>query len=215
MPSPELVVYAVASPYAWDVVESCWRAGSDPVCVDNVGTADPDLPLRADASPAPFVIGLSSAGGRFAAAQAAQADGFDDPVTLVDSSATVARTSTLAHGVYINAGAVVAAKSSIGCHSNINRSASVGHDNRLGIAVSIGPGAVLAGSVVVGSLAFVGAGATILPDTRIGRRAVVGAGAVVTRDVADGEVVVGNPARVIRTVDIPEGVDTCPHCSSF
>ena len=213
MPSPELVVYAVASPYAWDVVESCWRAGFDPVCVDNIGGADPELPLRDAAAPAPFVIGLSSAGGRLAAAKAAQVNGFDDPLTLVDPSATVARTATLAHGVYVNAGAVVGAKSSIGCHSNVNRSASVGHDNQLGIAVSIGPGAVLAGSVVVGSLAFVGAGATILPDIRIGRRAIVGAGAVVTRDVADGEVVVGNPARVIRTVEIAEGVDACPHCS--
>ncbi len=215
MRSPELVVYAVASPYTWDVVESVWRAGLDPVCVDNIGGADPELPMRdTAAAPAPFVLGLSSAAGRWAAAQAAQLDGFDEPLTLVDQSATVARTATLAHGVYVNAGAVVAARTTIGCHGNINRSASIGHDNRLGIAVSIGPGAVLAGSVTVGSLSFVGAGATVLPDIRIGRRALVGAGAVVTRDVADGQVVVGNPARVVRTVDIPEGVDACPHCLS-
>jgi sugar O-acyltransferase (sialic acid O-acetyltransferase NeuD family) len=214
MPSPELVIYAVASPYAWDVVESCWRAGRDPVCVDNIGGADLELPLGDATVPAPFVIGLSSASGRLAAAEAARLDGFDDPLTLVDPTATVARTATLAHGVYVNAGAVVAAKTSIGCHSNINRSASIGHDNRLGISVSIGPGAVLAGSVVVGSLAFVGAGATVLPGIRIGRRAIVGAGAVVTRNVGDGEVVVGNPARVVRTVEIPEGADECPHCLS-
>ncbi len=35
----------------------------------------------------------------------------------------------------------------------------------------------------------------------IGRKAVVGSGAVVTRDVADGEVVVGNPARPICPKD--------------
>lgn len=214
MSSPDLVVYAVASRYAWDVLESCWRAGLDPVCIDNDGGADPDLPLSDPLAPAPFMLGLSSAEGRLAAAQAARLDGFDEPVTLIDASATVATTATLSHGVYVNAGAVVAAKTSIGCHSNINRSASIGHDNRLGIAVSIGPGAVLAGSVAVGSLAFVGAGATVLPHTTIGRRAIVGAGAVVTRDVLEGEVVVGNPARVIRTVAIPEGVDACPHCSN-
>jgi acetyltransferase-like isoleucine patch superfamily enzyme len=33
----------------------------------------------------------------------------------------------------------------------------------------------------------------------IGEEAVVGAGAVVTKDVADGGVVVGNPARVVRS----------------
>ena len=45
--------------------------------------------------------------------------------------------------------------------------------------------------------ATIGAGAVILPGLRIGSGAVVGAGSVVTRDVAPGEVVMGNPARVV------------------
>ena len=213
MPSPQLVVFAVASPYAWDVVESCWRADRDPVCVDNIGGADPELPkLRREGAGGAFVLGLSSADGRLAAARAAAEAGFDDPVVLIDENATVARTASLSHGVYVNAGAVVAAKTVIGCHSNINRSASVGHDNRLGTSVSIGPGAVLAGSVTVGDVAFVGAGATVLPGVEIGRRAIVGAGAVVTANVNAGDVVVGNPARVVRTVELPEEADACPHC---
>ncbi len=43
--------------------------------------------------------------------------------------------------------------------------------------------------------AAVGTGAVILPGVTIGAGAIVGAGAVVTKDVADGETVVGNPAR--------------------
>ncbi len=46
--------------------------------------------------------------------------------------------------------------------------------------------------------ARIGANATILPEIEVGEDAVVGAGAVVTRDVAPGDVVVGNPARVIK-----------------
>jgi UDP-2-acetamido-3-amino-2,3-dideoxy-glucuronate N-acetyltransferase len=42
-----------------------------------------------------------------------------------------------------------------------------------------------------------GSGVVVLGDVRIGAGALVGAGAVVTRDVAPGEVVVGNPARVL------------------
>lgn len=49
--------------------------------------------------------------------------------------------------------------------------------------------------------ASIGAGAVILPGLTIGERAMVGAGAVVTRDVPPFAVVVGNPARVIRTLD--------------
>jgi acetyltransferase-like isoleucine patch superfamily enzyme len=49
--------------------------------------------------------------------------------------------------------------------------------------------------------ATIGAGAVILPGLTIGERAMVGAGAVVTRDVPSLAVVVGNPARVVRTLD--------------
>jgi acetyltransferase-like isoleucine patch superfamily enzyme len=43
--------------------------------------------------------------------------------------------------------------------------------------------------------ASIGSGATILCGVIIGELAVVGAGAIVTKDVADGVMVVGNPAR--------------------
>lgn len=45
--------------------------------------------------------------------------------------------------------------------------------------------------------ASIGSGAVVLGDVRIGAGALVGAGAVVTRDVAPGEIVVGNPARML------------------
>lgn len=48
--------------------------------------------------------------------------------------------------------------------------------------------------------ASIGANATILPGVTIGERAMVGAGAVVTKDVPDYVIVVGNPAKVIRTI---------------
>jgi acetyltransferase-like isoleucine patch superfamily enzyme len=48
--------------------------------------------------------------------------------------------------------------------------------------------------------AKVGAGATLLPGVVIGTNAVVGAGSVVTRDVPPSSLVMGIPARVIRTV---------------
>ena len=49
--------------------------------------------------------------------------------------------------------------------------------------------------------AWIGAGAMIMPGVRVGRYAVVGAGAIVTKDVDDYSVVVGNPARTIKTLD--------------
>jgi maltose O-acetyltransferase len=44
---------------------------------------------------------------------------------------------------------------------------------------------------------WLGSRVTILKGVRVGRDAVVGSGAVVTKDVANGDIVVGNPARRI------------------
>ena len=48
--------------------------------------------------------------------------------------------------------------------------------------------------------ASIGANATILPGIEIGVGAMVGAGAVVTKDVPPRTLVVGNPARIVRTL---------------
>ena len=55
--------------------------------------------------------------------------------------------------------------------------------------------------IVIKKGAWIGAGATILPGVTIGRYAIIGAASVVTKDVCDYEVAVGNPAKVIRTLD--------------
>jgi sugar O-acyltransferase (sialic acid O-acetyltransferase NeuD family) len=201
--------------YAWDVIESAHRANFDVRSIDNYGGADEKLPALValddyDARSEPFVIGLSSAEHRAAAAQNIFDAGFDVPVSLIDPSAVVASTTTFMHGVYINAGAVIGSNTTVGGFSNINRSASIGHDNQIGFAVSIGPGAVLAGGIRVGAVATVGAGAVILPGITIGRRAVVGAGAVVTKNVADFELVVGNPAKRLRMLEQSSQDDSCP-----
>jgi sugar O-acyltransferase (sialic acid O-acetyltransferase NeuD family) len=209
--SRRVILFAVGSPYAWDVVESVRRAGAEPVCVDNLGGADARLPgLTRAAEPGPFVLGLSSAEHRPQAARAALEAGHHEPLVLVDPTSVVATTAILGHGTYVNAGVVVASHATLGCHVNVNRSVSLGHDTDIGSFASFGPGAVLAGGVRVGAATFVGAGATVLPEVTLGPGAVVGAGAVVTRDVARGDVVVGNPARVVRTLEVQE--QRCPHC---
>lgn len=53
----------------------------------------------------------------------------------------------------------------------------------------------------IGEGAIIGANATILPGVNIGKRALVAAGSVVTKDVPDRAVVVGNPAKIVKTID--------------
>ncbi|MBX7245547.1 MAG: N-acetyltransferase [Candidatus Sumerlaeaceae bacterium] len=49
--------------------------------------------------------------------------------------------------------------------------------------------------------AKIGAGATVLPTVVIGEMAMIGAGAVVTENVPPRMVVVGNPARIVKSID--------------
>jgi len=50
--------------------------------------------------------------------------------------------------------------------------------------------------------ASIGTSATILCGVTIGEDAIVGAGSVVTKDVPPNTIVAGNPARVIRTLNV-------------
>jgi maltose O-acetyltransferase len=57
-----------------------------------------------------------------------------------------------------------------------------------------------AAPIAIGDNAWLGGGAIVLPGVTIGKNSVVGAGAVVTKDVPADVVVVGNPARVARSL---------------
>lgn len=48
--------------------------------------------------------------------------------------------------------------------------------------------------------ASIGSGSTILANVTIGENAIIGAGAVVTKDVPANVIVVGNPARFLRSI---------------
>lgn len=55
------------------------------------------------------------------------------------------------------------------------------------------------GPLVIGDGTWIGASAIIFDGVTIGKGCVVGAGAVVTKDIPDYSIVVGNPAKVIRS----------------
>jgi len=83
------------------------------------------------------------------------------------------------------------------CFTNDPYPAAVDAEGRLLGATGSGDWEIV--PTVVEAAARIGAPATILCAVRIGAGALVGAGSVVTRDVPPKTIVVGNPARVIRT----------------
>lgn len=57
------------------------------------------------------------------------------------------------------------------------------------------------GNVTIGDNVFIGYGSVVLPNVTIGNNVIVGAGSIVTKNIPENSVVVGNPARVIMTLD--------------
>lgn len=135
------------------------------------------------------------------------------------------------HGVLLREDNIVGNQVSIGSHSIVEHHVRLGDGVRLHSNVFIPEYSVLEDQCWIGPCVIVtnarypqsrrikeklagvylekrariGAGAILLPGVRIGTGALIGAGAVVVRDVPPGAVVVGNPARVIKSVsDIPD-----------
>ena len=124
--------------------------------------------------------------------------GYDLPV-LVPPNAFVSSSSQLGCGTLVMHHVVVNASSRVGSNVILNTGAIVEHDSQVGDHSHIAPGAVLCGSAHVGEMTLVGANSVIIPGVQIGHNVVVGAGSVVTKDVPDHVLVVGNPARIVRS----------------
>lgn len=110
-------------------------------------------------------------------------------------------------GLYLQEGVIVQAEVTLEDNVSIHMGALIGHESRIGRSAFVAHAVSVSGSCTIGEGAFVGTNATILPRLSVGRWATVGAGSVVTKDIPDFAVAVGNPARVVRYIDPPPGVE--------
>jgi carbonic anhydrase/acetyltransferase-like protein (isoleucine patch superfamily) len=77
-----------------------------------------------------------------------------------------------------------------------------------GFPMTIGPDCVIGHNVIlhgctIGANSLVGMGAIMLNGSRVGSNCLVGAGALITegKSFPDGSLIVGSPARTVRTLD--------------
>jgi len=127
----------------------------------------------------------------------------DDAMIKPPLAVDYGRYITVGAGTFINSGLVAldVARITIGCDVQIGPNVQL-----LTPTHPVEPGLrrakwEAAAPIVLEDNVWLGGGAIVLAGVTVGRNAVVGAGAVVTRDVPANTVVVGNPARVIRTFD--------------
>lgn len=158
--------------------------------------------LRTDASQRFAVIAIASGEIRERLAARCSADGVE-AWTVQATNAVVLDNVSLGEGAILSPFVTLTSNIRIGRHFHANLYSYVEHDCVIGDFVTFAPAVKCNGNVLIEDHAYLGAGATIRQGGPgrplvIGRRAVVGMGAVVTKDVAAGDIVVGNPARVLR-----------------
>lgn len=125
----------------------------------------------------------------------------DDSVTVFPPfSADFGRNIHLGKRVFINAGCKFQDQGgiTIGDDCLIGHNtvlATLNHDLEPSTRADLHPS-----PIVLGRNVWIGANVTVLPGITIGDNAVVAAAAVVTKDVPANAVVVGSPARVVRTI---------------
>lgn len=120
-------------------------------------------------------------------------------VSLISPYAIIFSTAIIEKGCMVNPLAVIGADSYIGKCCIIHSLVNIDHDCTINECSNIAPGVTLAGCIKVGKHVFIYTGANIAPDVKIGDFAVIGAGACVLKDVPPKTIVVGVPARIIKS----------------
>ena len=128
---------------------------------------------------------------------------------FIAETATVIGKVRLLEGASVWFGAVLRGDNEwieIGENSNVQDNATCHTD--LGFPLTVGRNCTIGHNVVLHGCtledgALVGMGAIVMNGARIGRSCIVGAGAVITegKQFAEHSLIIGAPARVIRTLD--------------
>ncbi|MCF6350436.1 MAG: acetyltransferase [Flavobacteriaceae bacterium] len=118
----------------------------------------------------------------------------------IHSKAVIDSSSIINKGTVIMANAVINSSSIIGEHCIINTNAIIEHDCIVNNFAHISPNATLCGNVKIGEGTHIGAGAIVLPNIKIGKWCIIGAGSIVIKNIPDNTTVVGNPAKVIKSL---------------
>ena len=120
----------------------------------------------------------------------------------VEVTKLIAPGATIIGQTYIPNGCIIGAcfisdGCTIGINSVVNDGAMLGHDSKIGDHCVVGTRAFLSGNTRLGNGVYVGVGALIKEENRMDDWSVASIGSVVYRPVKEGQIVLGNPAKVI------------------
>jgi sugar O-acyltransferase (sialic acid O-acetyltransferase NeuD family) len=119
--------------------------------------------------------------------------------TIIHPTATVSFSANIGCGVVVFQNVTITTNVTIKNHVIVLPNSVISHNSVIGDYTCIAGGVVVSGDVQVGESCYVGANSSIQQGVTIGDECLVGMGTVVLKDVVDNSVMVGNPARFLRS----------------
>lgn len=121
--------------------------------------------------------------------------------TLIHPSILMSEYVDIGEGSIITAGCILTTQVKIGRHVIINLLTTIGHDVCIGDFSTLAPQVAVSGNIIVGKGVEIGTGAVLIQGKSIGEGSFVGAGSILTKDIPDNVLVLGSPARKIKSLE--------------
>jgi len=147
-----------------------------------------------------FVVALGSPRFRKSIVERMESQGKVPFGKLIHPAVRYSQYVKISEGCIITAGCILTSQILLGRHCICNLSSTVGHDVSFGDYVTVAPRVAISGNVVLGDGVEVGTGAVLIEKLSVGSGSFVGAGSLVTKTIPENVLVVGVPARQIKTL---------------
>lgn len=122
--------------------------------------------------------------------------------TLIDPSVTIGQEVSIGYNTLIMSGVIITANVEIGNHCIILPNTVISHDSVVKDYTCIGSNVSVSGNVTIEKKCYIGTGSKLIQDITIAENTLVGIGSVVLKSTQPSDVVVGNPAKVLKKQDI-------------
>lgn len=148
-----------------------------------------------------FVFGIGSTSNFWKRRDIFAKTGIEDErfETIIHPTASVSRMAKVGRGTVVFQNVTITSGAVIGKHIYILPNTIISHDDVIGDFTCIAGGVCISGNVCVGQGCYIGTNSAIKDGITIGDHCLIGMGSVVLEDVAENNVIVGSPARFLRS----------------